>query len=67
MLSDIQIPSKLLLPFHSIYLQWQKTVPSLEHSPSSRRAGGRGMRPKKSKSGPKKRGYARLRAFFAFF
>ena len=66
MLSDIQIPSKLLLPFHSIYLQWQKTVPSLEHSPSSRRAGGRGMRPKKSKSGPKKGGMRGCVPFLRF-
>ena len=56
MLSDIQIPQKLLLPFHAIFTQWHRTLPSLEHSPSSRRAGGRGMRLKKSKSVPKKGG-----------
>ena len=49
MLSDIQISSKLLVPFHRIYTTWQTNLPSLEQSPSSRRAGGSGKGPKKSK------------------
>ena len=49
MLSDIQIPRKLLHPFHSIFTKWQISLPSLEHSPSSRRAGGRGKELKHSK------------------
>ena len=50
MLADIQISPKLLLPFHHIFSKWQVTMPSLEHSPSSRRAGGRGKGQKLSKT-----------------
>ena len=52
MLSDIQIPKKLLLPFHNVFAKWHNTVPSLEHTPFSRRAGGRGIKHVKSKNGP---------------
>lgn len=41
MLSDIQIPKPLLLPFHRIYTAW-KFNPSLEQSLKERRTGGRG-------------------------
>ena len=41
MLSDIQIPKPLLLPFHRIYTGW-KFNPSLEQSLKERRTGGRG-------------------------
>ena len=47
MLSDLQIPIQLLRPFHRIYSKWQSDLPSLEQSPSSRRAGGRGKALKK--------------------
>ena len=50
LLSEIQIPRNLLLPFHTIYSKWQVTLPALEQSPSSRRAGGRGIGPKRSKN-----------------
>ena len=49
MLSDIQIPRKLLHPFHHIFSMWQSSLPSLEHSSSSRRAGGRGKNQTKLK------------------
>ena len=64
MLSDIQIPRKLLLPFHNVFAKWHDEVPSLEHTPFSRRTGGRGSKQLKSKNRPKQKGG---RNFFLLF
>ena len=51
MLADIQIPLKLLRPFHTVYANWTVFSPSLEQTrASSRRAGGRGKQKKREKT-----------------
>ena len=67
MLSEIQIPKKLLHPFHSIFSTWQSSLPSLEHSPSGRRAGGRGKNAKNKKVRQKRGGTVSFKFVFSLF
>ena len=55
MLSELEIPKKLLTPFHNIFHSWN-SKPSLELTLVKSRAGGRGQRRKAQKQSVKKGG-----------
>ena len=64
MQAELEIPLRLLKPFHLVFSNALNSPPQLEQAPKRSRAGGRGERPK---GGPKMVGRVRFRNLFLSF